>query len=928
MPEAVVGRERELEATAAFFDRMREGPSGLVFEGDAGAGKTTLWIDAIHQAEARGFRVLRARPVEAELKLSYAALADLVGGVLDEVAAGLPPPQERALAAVLVRVPESDEAVQARMTAVALVSMLGVLAADQPVLVAVDDAQWLDAASARALAFAARRLPGDVGVLLTRRGTGDDIPLDLDKALPEDGLDRRLVGPLSLAALHHVLRSRLGTSFPRPLLTRLATASGGNPFVALEIGRAVLAQGADRALTDPLPVTLAVRRLAEGRVRNLSGAAQEVLLVTSALFCPTVSTVAAAMEADARTVEGAVAEAVESDVLADERGRLRFTHPLLASAVYASASDAARRRLHQRLAAATDDLEERARHLAQAAAGTDESVAAEIARGAAQAARRGAQDAAAELFESARRLTPTDHADERAWRTLGQASALNAVGDFADAGALAREALECAGSDAARVAALSLLSTLAWFAGSAPEARRYLEQALVAASDDAALKRPVYAKLVRFSLTLDPASALRYAEAALPLLQEGDDRSLLAHVLLDAFFASAHIARPAPHTDLDRALALEERAAAGDDPPHPYPLIWFVANDDLESTRARYAREDEWYRERGEEIWRADRRSHLAVAELRAGNAATAEALVEEACAAIEHVDVRGPFAMVFEKRALVDAFCGRADRARDTLLHLIDDFERRAEPWWTALSLSTLAVAEFAAGDLSAADRALTRMHTLATSLGVADVLPDRSEPFHVELLVELGEVDRARDVLRRLEERARWLPRLWITAALPSARALVAAADGDVAGALALVDQLDTAQAGRLPFALGCHLLVEGRLLRRARQKRAAADALDEARAIFERLGTPAWSARARVESERIGLRRAEPTGLTESERRVAQLAGSGLTNRQVAERLFISPKTVEANLARAYAKLGIKTRAELGARLADLAGPVAET
>ena len=924
MPGAVVGRDQELEAAAAFLDRMAEGPSGLLLEGDAGAGKTTLWLDAIRQAEARGCRVLRARPVEAELKLSYAALADLLGGVVDEVAARLPPPQERALAAVLVRVPESEETVQARMTAVALVSVLGALAADEPVLVAVDDVQWLDAASERALAFAARRMHTHVGVLLTRRGAGDDVPLDLDRALPEGGLERRVVGPLSLAALHHVLRARLGTSFPRPLLTRVAAASEGNPFVALEIGRAVIAQGADRALSDPLPVPLAVRRLSEVRIRNLSCAAQEVLLVTSALFRPTVSTVAGVTEGDARAVEAAVAEAVEADVLADERGRLRFTHPLFASAVYASASDTVRRQLHQRLAAATDDLEERARHLAQAATGADESVAAEIAGGATEAARRGAQDAAAELFEASRRLTPPDRADERAWRTLGQASALNAVGDFADARSLAQEALECARADAPRVAALSLLGTLAWFGGSAGEARRGLEQALMAAGEEAALTRPLYAKLVRFSLTLDPASALRYAEAAVPLLREGDDRSLLAHVLLDGFFASAAIGRPAPPADLEGALDLEERSVVGHDPPHPYPLIWFVANDDLELARARYLREDEWYRQRGEEIWRADRRSHLAIAELRAGNGATAQSLVEEACAALEHVEVGGPFAMVFEKRALVDAFCGRADRARDSLLQLIDGFERKAEPWWTALSLSTLAVAEFAAGELSAADDTLTRMHALASSLGVVDVLTDRSEPFHVELLLELGEIDRARQVLQRLEERARRLPRLWIATALPSTRALVSAADGDVAGALALADRLDTAQAGRLPFALGCHLLVKGRLLRRARQKRAAADALAEARDIFERLGTPAWSARAQVESERIGLRRAAPRGLTESERRVAQLVATGLTNRQVAERLFISPKTVEANLGRAYAKLGIRSRAELGARLADLARP----
>jgi DNA-binding NarL/FixJ family response regulator len=274
---------------------------------------------------------------------------------------------------------------------------------------------------------------------------------------------------------------------------------------------------------------------------------------------------------------------------------------------------------------------------------------------------------------------------------------------------------------------------------------------------------------------------------------------------------------------------------------------------------------------------------------------------------------------MVFEKRSLVDAHRGRIERARTTLLPMIEQYERAGQPWWAALSLSTLAFAEFAAGDDAAADRALVRMREHAESVGAKDVFLDRSEPFHVEALLALGEHDRAREALARLEQRGRAVPRLWITATLPRARALVLAAEGDIPQALAALDELDLDTARRLPFELAWTLLVKGRLLRRAKQKRAAAEALREALDIFERLGAPNWADRTRSELARVGLRRRAPHELTDSERRVAELAAGGLTNRQVAEAAFMSPKTVEANLSRVYRKLGIRSRAELGARIA---------
>jgi len=181
----------------------------------------------------------------------------------------------------------------------------------------------------------------------------------------------------------------------------------------------------------------------------------------------------------------------------------------------------------------------------------------------------------------------------------------------------------------------------------------------------------------------------------------------------------------------------------------------------------------------------------------------------------------------------------------------------------------------------------------------------------------VALDDLAGARIVLERLEERGRAFPRLWISTTLPRTRALLLAAEGGVEAALAALDELDVEAASQLPFDLAWTLLVRGRLHRRAKQKRAAADSLGHALEMFEQLGAPAWIDRTRADLDRVGLRRA-PTELTATELRVAELAAAGLTSREVAARAFMSPKTVEANLARVYRKLGIRSRAELGARI----------
>jgi DNA-binding CsgD family transcriptional regulator len=209
--------------------------------------------------------------------------------------------------------------------------------------------------------------------------------------------------------------------------------------------------------------------------------------------------------------------------------------------------------------------------------------------------------------------------------------------------------------------------------------------------------------------------------------------------------------------------------------------------------------------------------------------------------------------------------------------------------------------------------------MRELLDQIGIKDGLLDRTEPFHVELLVQLGEVDRARETLARLEQRSRTFPRNWIDATLPRAQAIVTAAVGDLDGALVALDALDLEATSRLPFELGCAWLTKGRVYRRAKQRRAAAAAFREALEIFERLEAPIWAERTNGELAVVSARRRAPDELTATELRVAELAATGLTNRAIAQAAFISEKTVEAHMARVYLKLGIRSRAELGARMA---------
>jgi DNA-binding CsgD family transcriptional regulator len=911
--ETIIGRANELRVVEHFLDDVSTGPVALVIEGEAGIGKTTVWLAAVRAAKSRSFRVLEARPAESEAKLSYAALADLLGGAFDETRGALPQVQERALAAVLLRA-ESDEPATVRITATALVGVLEAIARGGPVILAIDDVQWLDVASEQVLEFAVRRLPKGVGLMVTRRDNGGlGPPLGLGRALPEDRFIRIVPGPFSLGALHHLIVSRLGSPLARPLLVRLAAASGGNPFFALEIARALTVDDADRAV-GPLPVPPSLEQLVEDRFSRLSDPAREAALTTAALSRPTAAEVTNALSDEADPY-AALLEAEEAGVLVTERDRIRFAHPLLASVAYASASRERRRRLHERLAAVVADPEERARHLAANATGPDETVAAALERAAEQAARRGAHRAAAELFAASRRLTP-ERGEDLKRRSLGEAAALLAAGDIDDAGLLASEGATASASSL-RARAHYVLGEIAWVSGSGAPSEHFAA-ALTAAPDDRALAARVYPKLISYTTPHDPVRAVSHAQTAMRLLDSSDQPGALASIVFDAFWGGVMSGRSPDWPLFERWQELET-AAGPDAPKSPVPLIYYWSVDDVEGARARYAIEERWFRERGEDLRRAERLGVLAAAETRAGCWDVAEGYFDEACETLAHVQNVGPWALPFRQRSMLDAHVGRTERARKTVMPFNEEAERTKRHFWEIGGLSVMAFVEFAEGDLVAVDRALTRMRERQEAIGLLEFPPDRSEPFHIEALVTLGEFDRAHDMLTRLEHRGRVFPRLWITATLPRARALILAAEGDVGGALAALDELDSDLAAKLPFDLAWTLLVRGRLQRRAKQKRAAADTLRQALEIFERLDAPIWEAQTRAELDRVGLRRS-PDELTATERRVAELAAEGLTNREVASKAFMSPKTVQANLTRIYRKLGIRSRAELGARMAE--------
>jgi hypothetical protein len=423
----VVSREHELATVARLFDQRRAGPWAVIIEGDAGIGKTTLWEAALDLARGRSWRVLAAQPAEAEIRFSYVAVRDLLGPLIDETIHGLPGPQRRAVETAFLR---AEGRADAHAVSAGVLGMLRAASASAPVVVGIDDLQWLDAASARVLEFALRRLTMEpVGVVAASRPPGrGPVPLSLERAFGGRPLRMVAVGPMPIGELHRLVHARLGTWLPRPVLRRVHAASGGNPFFTLEIARSLIRRGMP-ASTDALPVPATIGELVRDRLEPLSLSAREALLVVSAAPRAPVALVATAAGQDGQIAAG-LAEAEDAGILTRADGGLEFTHPLLASVVYSQVPPARRRRLHRAIAAAlagsgTDggaNARARAWHLGLGAEGPDAGIAEVLDAAAAAARSAAAPEGAAGLAELARKLTPAGRDRDRIRRTLDLAS--------------------------------------------------------------------------------------------------------------------------------------------------------------------------------------------------------------------------------------------------------------------------------------------------------------------------------------------------------------------------------------------------------------------------------------------------------------------------------------------------------------------------
>jgi DNA-binding CsgD family transcriptional regulator len=916
----VIGRESELAILNSFLDSIPTGPSALVLSGDPGIGKTTVWREGLAGAQLRRYRTLSCSPVEAETRLSYAALGDLLDSILEGALPTVPEPQRQALEVALLRIPRSGARADQRAVSLAVLGCLRSVASASPVVVAVDDIQWMDIPSVRVLQFVVRRLKDEqVGLMTAARGArADDDPLGVVSAFAEDRADAVHIGPLSQDALERVLRTNVGEGFSRTTLLSLHEMSGGNPFFAREIGLALLRRGGDVMAGEGLPIPDRLQELIEDRLGGLPARTVEALEAVSALSIPTLDAIAAAT--DPSEVDRRLDPAIENGVVEIVGDRLRFTHPLLASAVYQKVPPARRRELHARLATIVHDPEERARHLALSVEGPDVAVAAALEDAALVAASRGAPQSAAELWEMARRATPRDRREDLVRRTHQAGLAHHECGDTSLARSVLEQAVDL--STAGPVRALVLLELGMALAENEGwrGAWAVFEAARGEAGDDLALRARIEQNLgYTWLFRGDLAASERHARAALQLAEELQEPRVMAEAFTAYPFVEFLLGRGVDQELLDRGIALEGHME-GEFKSHVLRAGFVVAQllkftDRLDEARRTFTELLGDAVAHGVESPIPQIRYHLAELECRAGNWDAAMEHARESRAAAQRIRMgamssEGHFAM-----GLVEAHLGRAEPARLAALEGLRIAEEAGEILLLIPNLAVLGFLELSLGRPAEADAFLSRALELEQTMGVREPAYFRIVPDEVEALVALGRFDETEALLGPFEEAGRSLDRAWAMATGARCRALVLAARGDLLGASAAADEaVDHHDRLPLPFELGRTLLVRGAVQRRDKRKREARDTLTKALEVFDGLGAALWSERTRAELARIGGRAASSLTLTPSEARVAELVAAGGTNREVADALFVSVHTVEANLKRIYRKLGIRSRTEL--------------
>jgi DNA-binding CsgD family transcriptional regulator len=932
---AVLGRDAELAELRRFIGSVPSGPTAIVFEGTAGIGKTTLWLAGVNAATDQGYRVLSTRAAEAEARLSYTALGDLLDRVIDDARSLLPSPQLRALDAALLRGGSERSRPDQRAVSLATLEVLRILASSGPVIVAIDDVQWLDAPSARVLAFAVRRLSDEpIGLMCSLRLGSDSPgdPLDLDRALPDPNIRRLRVGPMDLEALGRLVRERTDTDLPRPILLRLHRVSGGNPFFALQVARAIAREGRRPEPGRPLPVPEDLHELLGAQLATLSTSARHTLLAAAVASRPTQALIVAVAGRHDRAMAD-LAEAEHAGIVEHGGERIRFSHPLFASTVYASSRLHERQDAHRRLADLVSDPEERARHLALAADRPDPDVARALDEAARHARARGAPDAAAELAELARRASPADDVEGLRRRSLEAAEYHFDAGDAARASTLLEDVIASSPPGPGRAEVLYRLSSMSWM-NLERGVRRPLEQALPEAGDDPELLAGIHLDLAWVAIYRgDLVTASDHATKSVGHANAMSDPSTKSDAL--ATFATVEflLGRSADQL-MTEALELQDfvmRAASWTEGSvYTTPrsmlglqLMWAGRLDEarevLQHELAEYDRLS-MYTVRQEVL------CYLAELECRAGRwqiaarhaAEAAETVTESGMAATQsHV--------VLFNQAMAAAHLGEVEIARGQAtegLRLATENDDAFNAAWNGAVLGFLELSlsnhEAAHAHLQPVLRYLDRLGSVEP--GIIPCIPD-----DIEALVSLGRLDEAEDELERLRAQGRARDRPWALAAAARCEGLLAAARGDLEMARSALERAEAEhQRAPQPFELARTLMVRGEVERRNKQKRAAREFLGRAMGTFDQLGAPLWSAKAATELARVGGAATPEGGLTPTERRVSQLVFEGKTNREVADALFVSVKTVEANITRIFRKMGVTSRAQLIHAMATASSP----
>jgi DNA-binding CsgD family transcriptional regulator len=930
----LVGREGELDRILAFLGRRDELPAGLVLEGQAGAGKTTLWRAGVEAAEVAGYRVLACRAAGAEVQLSHGTLTDLLEPHLDAILPALPAPQRRALEVALLLEDDAGSPPDRRAIAAGALNAIRTLARELPLVIAVDDAQWVDAPSAEVLEFVLRRLgTAQVAVLASRRLPSPTAPSPGATAglRPERALERPAthveVGPLSVGAIQRILRTRTTVEASRRTIQRIHETSGGNPFYALELARAIEGDRASEATAaggEPLALGSDLGDLLTERMEGLADATREMLFVAAALTQPTVAGIASAAGRTEADVDVGLAPAVRASIVRvghGERRDIEFAHPLLAAAAYNALDPPERRLWHARIAAVATDPESSARHLAFARPGPDPEVAARLASAARVARDRGAPTAAAELFlEALDRLpSPKDEASRlrRAELVVDATPSLQASGEAERARAFVEAAIAEVPPGPVRCDLALLLTELVEDdeAGAALSIR-LIEQALGDANGDP--RRTALALLDREqmerSMDNSPGALLLAREALAAAEASGDEPTIArAHVRVADLEVILGLSDD-PIGRFATALELGQRhPGEAENSAKSMLAVCLIRRGQVDEARPYLVDELARAVAEGDEASVCWCSLFLAELEWLAGRLEAGATVAGRALDVARQAGLRMREGGLQSLAGLMEASSGSTDRAETLIRGAIAILDDIGEVAYGNYAKQILAFLELTVGDAAGA------LEPVATYPAER---PEGSKRLSfigdsIEALVQLGDVERAARLADALGRRGIELHRPTLSAVAARCRALVLGARGDLEGAIAAAEKAVAIHTGlALPFERGRSLLVLGEVQRRAKQRRAARETLTAAIEAFDRLGATLWSAKAEAERARIGGR-STIEGLSETELRVARLVAEGKSNKEVAAELFVSVRAVEANLSKVYAKLGIESRMELARR-----------